>query len=75
MIDVPPELRVYTIPEVAGILKIERKKVERLIKAGSLPAKLIGNSFRIRHADLQAFLENPDAASTVGMTREARERR
>lgn len=65
------ELIVYTIPEVAKILKVGRHKVERLIKGGSLKAKLVGNSFRISHANLAAFISDDEKAKTVPLTPEA----
>lgn len=65
------EVIVYTIPEVAKILKVGRHKVERLIRAGHLKAKRIGNSYRITHSNLVAFLQDGTSATTP-MTRQAR---
>lgn len=64
-LEVPEDLRVYTIPEVARILQVGRHKVERLIRSGHLRAKLLGNSYRITHANLKAFLESDEAAPTA----------
>lgn len=70
--EVPEDLRVYTIPEVARILQVGRHKVERLIRSGQLRAKLLGNSYRITHANLRAFLESDEAAPTAPLTRQSR---
>jgi len=50
------DLKVYTISEVAQILKIHRTYVARLIRSGRLPAIKIGKFYRIRERDLEDFL-------------------
>jgi len=49
-------LKVYTISEVAKILKIHRTYVARLIRGGKLPAIKIGKFYRVREEDLEKFL-------------------
>lgn len=66
------DLKVYTIPEVAEILKVGRHKVEGLIRGGSLKAKLLGNAYRISHANLVAFINDDGKAKTTPMDREKR---
>lgn len=61
------DLIVYTVLEVAAHLKCERKKVERLIKSGALSAKLVGNSYRITHRVLLAFIHDLEPGVTVPM--------
>jgi excisionase family DNA binding protein len=51
--------QVYTIPEVAEILKCKIKTVEgHLYKARNLPYLKVGREVRIREEDLREFLEN-----------------
>ena len=51
--------QVYTIPEVAEILKCKIKTVEgHRYKARNLPYLKVGREVRIREEDLREFLEN-----------------
>lgn len=45
-----------TVAEVADQLRVSTMTVYRLVKAGELPAARIGRSYRIRRADVDAFL-------------------
>jgi excisionase family DNA binding protein len=47
--------KLYTIQEVADILKVSKKSVYRYIKSGKLKAKKIGQ-WRIRKSDLEKFI-------------------
>ncbi len=49
--------RLLTPNEVAELLRVSSMTVYRLIKAGDLPAARIGKSFRIREADVDAYLQ------------------
>jgi putative molybdopterin biosynthesis protein len=49
-------LEVYTVEEVAKMLKISPMTVYRLIRQGELPVKKIGGRFRIPRAALEAYL-------------------
>ena len=46
----------FTIDELAGLLKINRRTVQRMMKRGDLPAYQIGRQKRIRRDDVEAFL-------------------
>ena len=51
--------QVYTIPEVAEILKCKTKTVEgHLYNARNLSYLIVGREVRIREEDLKEFLEN-----------------
>ncbi len=50
----PPTL--YTIVEVAALLKVNAKTVRRWIEAGELIAHRLGHQFRITESDLTAFI-------------------
>ncbi len=47
-----------TVAEVARRLRVSNMTVYRLINSGQLPAARIGKSYRIRDADVDAYLEN-----------------
>jgi excisionase family DNA binding protein len=52
-------------------MRVSTMTVYRLIKAGELPAIRVGKHFRIKHADLVAYLDSrmvggPGAAGEVG---------
>ena len=48
--------RFLTVQEVADMLRVSSMTVYRLIKAGDLPAVRVGLSFRVREADVDAYL-------------------
>jgi excisionase family DNA binding protein len=47
---------LFTVAEVADVLRVSNMTVYRLIKAGELPALRVGKNYRIREHDLEAFL-------------------
>lgn len=49
-------VKLYTIPEVAGLLQINSLTVRRYIKAGRLRAQRIGRPLIITEDDLRQFL-------------------
>lgn len=50
-------MKVYTPAEVAEILKVCLRTVDRLIKRGKLPASEVGSLKRITEAQLNRYLE------------------
>ncbi len=52
--------KLYTLPEIAEILKVNRKSVYRYIQGGKLKATKAGQ-WRIKHGDV-----NHPAAETAG---------
>jgi excisionase family DNA binding protein len=48
--------RLMTVAEVAATMRVSNMTVYRLIKAGDLPAVRVGRSFRVRDADVDAYL-------------------
>ena len=50
--------------DIAAQLNVSRSTVYRLIKTGALPAVRIGKNFRVRPADLEAYLTGARAANT-----------
>jgi len=53
-----PRPRLLTPTEVAEQLRVSTMTVYRLIKSGELPAAKISSSFRLREADVDAYLES-----------------
>ena len=48
--------KLYTLPEVAEILKVSRKSVYRYIQSGKLKATKVGQ-WRIKQSDLDKLLK------------------
>jgi len=47
---------ILTIREVAGYLKVTERTLYRLVQEGKLPAFKVGNSWRFRRADIDAWI-------------------
>ena len=52
------ELTFYTIKEVSTILKVTQRTVYNFIKSGNLIALKIGKYWRVKHADLENFINS-----------------
>ena len=52
------ELKVYTVKEVAEILRVSQMSVSRYIKSGKLKSSKLGRMHRITDTDLRKFLED-----------------
>jgi excisionase family DNA binding protein len=48
--------RFLTVQEVADLMRVSSMTIYRLIKSGDLPAVRVGRSFRVRDADVDAYL-------------------
>jgi excisionase family DNA binding protein len=51
---------IYTVEEVASILKLSKRSIYTYIKDGKLKAKLIGNKWRITEENLNKFMQIED---------------
>jgi excisionase family DNA binding protein len=51
------ELKTYTVPEVAAILKVEPKFLYAKARSGEINCLHIGRCVRITEAQLQEYLE------------------
>jgi excisionase family DNA binding protein len=49
-------ITIYTAAQVATMLQVSTRTVERLVTQGRLPAVRMGRRWRITHAQLQAYL-------------------
>lgn len=58
---------LLTVAEVAEMLRVSTMTVYRLIRTGEMPAVRVGRSYRVRHDDLERYLEEqvvqPDSAA------------
>lgn len=54
----PSDDRLYTIREAAEFLRLSTRTVREYVKRGELSGKIIGNRWRFRRADLDAFFAN-----------------
>lgn len=52
------DLTAYTTEEVACCLKVTQRTVYSYIKAKQLKATKIGKYWRVKHSDLQLFIDN-----------------
>lgn len=50
------EIKVYTLLEVADILKVTRRSIYSYIKSGKLKAVKMGKYWRVKEEDLRDFL-------------------
>ena len=52
-----PMSRLFTVSEVAGVMRVSRMTVYRLIRRGQLKAIRVGRNYRVREDDLNEYLE------------------
>lgn len=50
-------MKLYTVTEVAAILKVHRETILRWIAEGKINAFKVGKEWRIDEKDLQEFIE------------------
>lgn len=50
------DIRVYTLDEVADIMKVTKRTLYNYIKAGTLHAVKMGKYWRVSEESLQAFI-------------------
>ena len=51
------EIKVYTLEEIADILKVTRRTLYTYIKAGKLDAVKVGRYWRVKEDALKKFLD------------------
>lgn len=52
------DIKVYTLDEVADILKVTKRSLYNYVKAGKLQAVKVGKYWRVTENNLQAFISN-----------------
>ncbi len=50
--------KIYTVKDIANMLKVKEITVRRLVARGDLKAFRIGNRFRFNADDIEEFLKN-----------------
>ena len=58
------QIKVYTLDEVADILKVTKRTLYSYVKAGKLKAVKLGKYWRVSEESLQAFISNLDTAGS-----------
>ncbi len=48
--------QVYTVDEVAAILRVTPRTIRRIIARGEIEAFLVGDTYRVRHSVLDEFM-------------------
>lgn len=51
-------MQLYTLEEVANILRVSIQTVRRMVNDGELPAVKIRGQWRVRKEDLETFIRN-----------------
>lgn len=51
-------VQFLTVAEVAGMMRVSKMTVYRLVHAGELPAVRVGRSFRVPEQAVHQYLEN-----------------
>jgi len=51
------DFKLFTVEEITKILKVTQRTLYNYIKSGTLKAVKIGKYWRVKHTDLQVFLE------------------
>ena len=50
------ELKIYTVKEVADLLKVSKMTISRYIQSGKLKSSKLGRMYRLTDDDLRKFL-------------------
>jgi excisionase family DNA binding protein len=50
--------RLLTLREAAEVLRLSTRTVRQYVQRGEIKGRIIGNRWRFRRADLDAFFEN-----------------
>ncbi|HEU5001430.1 MAG TPA: helix-turn-helix domain-containing protein [Actinomycetota bacterium] len=51
-------MKLLSVAEVARVMRVSNMTVYRLIRSGTLPAQRVGNRYRVRESDVEAYLRN-----------------
>ena len=58
MSEQPGRSRYLTVEEVAGVMRVSKMTVYRLLHSGDLPGVRVGRSFRVPQDALEAYLRS-----------------
>ena len=57
MSDLPTDKAFWSLEEVADLLGVNYQLIYRQVKDGKLPALRVGRIYRVKRADLEAYME------------------
>jgi len=58
-----PDVRFLTVAEVAGLMRVSKMTVYRMVHSGVLPAVRFGRSFRVPESVVERAIHRPVADS------------
>ena len=61
---------LYTVKELAEILKVNRVTIQRWCKTGEIPAVKIGKSYRIEKKDFENWYKSKKGGIELGLQEE-----
>lgn len=64
------DIKVYTLDEVADILKVSRRTLYTYVKEGKLSAVKMGKYWRVSQENLQAFVSTGTTVSDANRRKE-----
>lgn len=64
------EIKVYTLDEVAEILKVTKRTLYNYVKEGKLPAVKMGKYWRVPAESLQAFISTGTTVANANRRKE-----
>lgn len=64
--------RLYLVREVAAVLRVAPFTVRKYIREGQLNAVRVGKGYRVRHSDLDLFVNHKVTSKAVDNPRPAR---
>ena len=64
------DIKVYTLDEVADILKVSRRTLYTYVKEGKLPAVKMGKYWRVSQESLQTFVSTGTTVSVANRRKE-----
>ncbi len=59
-----PISRLFTVAEVATVMRVSRMTVYRLIRRGNLKAIRVGRNYRVKEDDLELYLRTQSVSGT-----------
>lgn len=63
-------IKYYTVEQIAELLTIHPKTIQRYIREGKLRAAKVGKSWRVTERDLRAFTENTELTESKNVEKE-----
>lgn len=68
MSDLPKEKAFWSVEDVADFLGVNYQLIYRQVRTGALPAMRVGRIYRIRRADLEAYIQRNSTGAVGGFT-------